>query len=91
MYEQAEEGIIRENARVRLQILDSLDRGRRRSAAAVLEFERRQGRRPARLEELAAAGLWRGPLADVAGVPFGYDAATGRVFIQEASPMWRPQ
>ena len=42
MFEQAEEGIIRENARVRLQILDSLD-VRDRVAAAVAEFERRQG------------------------------------------------
>ena len=51
----------------------------------------RHGRRPARLEELVTAGLWRGPLVDVANVAFGYDAATGRVFLQESSPMWRPQ
>lgn len=90
MLEQAEEGFIRENARVRLQILDSLDR-RDALAAAVLEFERRHGRRPQRLAELQAARLWDGPLVDVANVAFGYDAATGRVFIQETSPMWRPQ
>ncbi len=90
MHEQAEEGIIRENARIRLQILDSLDRADA-VAAAVAELERRQGRRPERLEQLVAAGLWRGPLTDAANVPFGYDAATGRVFIQETSPMWRPQ
>ncbi len=90
MYEQAEEGIIRDNARVRLQILDSLDRADA-VGASVLEFEKRHGRRPARLEELQTAGLWRGPLADLANVPFGYDAETGRVFIQEASPLWRPQ
>jgi len=40
MFEQAEEGIIRENARVRLQILDSLD-VRDALAAAVAEYERR--------------------------------------------------
>jgi len=89
MFEQAEEGIIRENARVRLRILDSLDT-RDRLAAAVAEFERREGRRPARLEELQAARLWKGPLEDAAGVRFGYDAATGRVFIPDTSPMWRP-
>jgi hypothetical protein len=72
MFEQAEEGIIRENARVRLQILDSLD-VRDALAAAVAEYERRQGRRPGRLDR--ARG--RGPLAraaqDAAGYAFGYD------------------
>jgi hypothetical protein len=90
MFEQGEEGFIRENARNRLRILDSLDR-RDAVAQAVAELERRSGRRPARLEELVAAGLWRGPLADTAGVPFGYDPQTGRVFIPETSPMWRPE
>jgi hypothetical protein len=90
MLEQAEEGIIRDNARVRLQVLDSLDL-RDALVRSVLEFERLYARRPGRLEELVAAGLWRGPLVDVAGFRFGYDAGTGRVFIQEASPMWRPE
>ena len=90
MFEQAEEGIIRENARTRLLILDSLD-VRDKLQAAVAEFERRHARRPARLEELLAEGLWSGPLADAGGYAFGYDSETGRVFITEASPMWRPQ
>ena len=90
MYDQAEEGIIRDNARVRLQILDSLD-ARDALAAAVAEFVRRHARRPTQLEEVVADGLWRGPLHDAAGVPFGYDADTGAVDIQQASPMWRPQ
>lgn len=90
MLEQSEEGIIRDNARSRLSILDSLDAADA-VARGVLEFEQRHGRRPARLEELVAAGLWRGPLVDAANVPFGYDAATGQVSIQETSPMWRPK
>ena len=65
-------------------------RGRRRLEAAVAELERRNGLRPARLEELRAAGLWRGPLTDAAGVPFGYDRKTGRVVIARESPLWRP-
>jgi hypothetical protein len=89
MYEQAEAGIIRENAKLRLQILDSLDAADR-LAGPVAEFERRRGRRPARLAELREAGLWRGPLVDVAGTPFGYDEKSGRVFISRESPMWRP-
>jgi hypothetical protein len=90
MFEQAEAGIIKENARARLLILDSLDRGDRLASLAA-EFERRRERLPARLEELREAGLWVGPLVDAAGVPFGYDAKTGRVFIDKASPMWRPE
>ena len=90
MFEQAEEGIIRENARARLQILDSLD-VRDRVAAAVAEFERRHGRRPAQLDELVADGVWSGPLVDAGGVRFSYDPGTGRVSISEQSPMWRPK
>jgi hypothetical protein len=90
MYEQAEEGIIRENARVRLEIIDSLEVARR-LATAVAELERRTGRRPARLEDLRAAGLWQGPVTDAEGVPFGYDRKTGRVVIARESPLWRPE
>ena len=89
MLDQAEEGIIRQNARVRLQILDSLDVADRLQRL-VQETERRTGRRPARLEELREAGLWRAPLVDASGTPFGYDARTGRVFIDRGSPLWRP-
>jgi hypothetical protein len=89
MFAQAEEGIIRENARLRLQILDTLD-VLDALARAVADFERRNGRRPQRLEELVSAGAWNGPLVDAAGVPFGYDVASGRVSIRETSPMWRP-
>jgi hypothetical protein len=90
MYEQAEEGIIRNNAKLRLEILDSLDRADALVAAAA-EHRRRTGRFPARLEELRASGLWRGPLEDEEGVPFGYDQEMGRVFISRSSPLWRPE
>ncbi len=89
MFDQAEAGIIKQNAGIRLQILDSLDRGDRLAHLAA-EFERRRGRLPARLEELREAGLWKGPLVDAGGAPFGYDPRTGRVFIDKSSPMWRP-
>ena len=90
MFEQSEEGVIRENARVWLMILDSLD-VRDALAAAVADFERRYGRRPAQLEELVTGGIWKGPLVDSSGVRFGYNPETGRVFIPETSPMWRPE
>jgi hypothetical protein len=89
MFEGSEPGIIRENARVRLQILDSLDRADR-VAGLVAEFEKRKGRRPSRLSELREAGLSGVPLVDVAGTPFGYDEKSGRVFIVPESTMWRP-
>jgi hypothetical protein len=89
MFEQAEPGIIKENARLRLRILDSRDLADGLTQA-VAEMERRTGRRPARLEELLSARLWRGPLVDVSGTPFGYDPEEGRVFIKRVSPMWRP-
>jgi hypothetical protein len=90
MFEQAEIGIIKENARLRLQILDSLDVADR-LAELVAERERRTGRRPVRLEELRAAGLWRGPVVDASGTPFGYDPGEGRVYIDRMSPLWRPE
>jgi len=89
MFEQAEAGILKENARLRLQILDSRDLADRLQEL-VAERERRTGRRPARLEELREAGLWGGPFVDAGGAPFGYDAVEGRVFIERTSPMWRP-
>jgi hypothetical protein len=89
MFEQAEPGIIKENARLRLQILDSRDLADRLERL-VGEFERRTGRLPTRLEELRRAGLWNGPFVDAGGEHFGYDPVEGRVFIQRTSPMWRP-
>lgn len=89
MYDQAEGGFIRRNAEIRLGILDSLDRADA-LAAAALEHRRRTGRLPRKLEELRTSGLWRGPLEDGAGTPFGYDEKTGRVFISRSSPQWRP-
>ena len=90
MFDQAEPGILKENARLRLRIIDSRD-VTDRLTALVSETERRTGRRPARLQDLRAAGLWRGPLEDAEGVPFSYDASSGRVSISTRSPLWRPE
>jgi len=89
MFDQAEEGILRENARTQLTILDSRDLADQ-LATLVDEFARRHGRRPHRLEELRRSGLWRGPLEDLEGVPFRYDVSKGRVSISRESPLWRP-
>jgi len=90
MFEQAEAGILKENARLQLRILDARDAADDLTAA-VAEFERRHGRRPERLDELVRGGVWRGPLADTAGVPFHYDGQTGRVTVATESPLWRPR
>jgi len=90
MFDQAEEGILKENARLRLRILDSQDRADYLTAL-VAQLGRRVGRRPDRLDELRTAGLWRGPLKDSEGVRFGYDASSGRVSISRESPLWRPE
>ena len=90
MYEQSEEGVIRRNAELRLQIYDSLDRADR-LAGLVASFHARTGRNPRPLSELASSGLWRGPLTDVAGVAFDYDQGSGKVTIARRSPMWRPK
>jgi hypothetical protein len=89
MHDQAEEGILRENARFQLLILDSRDRADHLTAL-VDEFLARHGRRPRELEELRSSGLWHGSLEDLYGVPFRYDGEKGRVSIARESPLWRP-
>jgi hypothetical protein len=90
MFEQAEEGIIKENARVRLEVIDAQDEADQWTQR-VSSFERRFGRRPVRIEELQTAGLWPGPPVDQTGVPFDYDPGTGRVRVSEHSTLWRPE
>jgi hypothetical protein len=89
MYDQADQGLIKENARARLLIYDSLDAADR-LGELVRQVEQRSGYRVRRLEELRERGLWPGPLTDAAGVPFRYDVSTGRASIAHESPMWRP-
>lgn len=89
MYDQAEEGVIKGNARVRLQMLDASDQAERLTVTAQ-EFERRWGRQPGSLTELSALGLEPASLLDPAGVAFDYDSAKGQVSVSPKSPLWRP-
>jgi hypothetical protein len=89
MFQQGEEGVIKENARQRLQELDALDRADALTAL-VAEIEQRTGRGPASLGEIEAAGLARGPVVDSSGAPFEYDRATGKVRLSRKSILWRP-
>lgn len=90
LLDQSEEGVLRENARARLQILDALDTADA-VAQQVREFERRHGRRPTSLNELQAAGLLPGPPVDPTGVPFEYDPSMGKVRVSTQSSLWRPE
>jgi hypothetical protein len=87
MYEQGEEGIIKENARFRLQALDALDQADALTAAAA-EFEKRAGRKPASLAEIASFA--RARTVDPSGVAFEYDPTSGRVEVSPRSTLWRP-
>ncbi len=90
MYDQAEPGAIRENAKEHLKRLDSLDLADRLTAVAHRVAER-AGRPPLTLAQLRAAAEGRLPTVDAAGVPFSYDPEKGVVAIARDSPMWRPQ
>jgi hypothetical protein len=88
MYDQAEGGVIKSNALVRLQILDALDQADRLTAI-VQEFDRRWGRRPRSLGELTALGIEPASLVDPAGIAFDYDPEKGLVIVSQRSPLWR--
>ena len=88
LFEQGE-GIMRDNAAFNLQRLDALD-AVEAAQASVDEFKSRAGRLPSSLEEVRAAGLVRGPLADPGRVPFEYDQKKGTVSIARRSYLWRP-
>lgn len=90
MHDQAEEGVIKLNARLRLRMYDSLDTADRLTEA-VAAFVKRFGARPPRLESLRQAGLWNGPLTDAADVAFDYDRGGGRVSVSKRSPLWRAE
>ena len=83
------EGQMKENARMHLAALDAADAADAVTAAAR-RFRERRGRPPAHLAELAASGIARVPLVDGAGVPFDYDAGTGRAFVSPRSYLYRP-
>lgn len=88
MYDQAEEGPLRRNARQHLEYLDAEDMIDRLNEQLEI-FRRRAGRNPSTLGELARAGLPRIPIVDPAGVPFAYDASSGIVSLSRESRLWR--
>lgn len=90
MYEDSAEGAIKHNALVHLQILDARET-RQRLQGIVDQFAKDTGRRPAALQELARRGYVTSLPLDPTGVPFDYDAGTGKVSIARSSSVWRPE
>jgi hypothetical protein len=81
------EGLVRANAVVHVQVLDALEQADRLSRL-VETFTRQMGRRPRSLQELGAHFGVR--TVDSSGVPFVYDAETGRVHVSPHSTLHRP-
>jgi hypothetical protein len=81
------EGPVRANALVHLRVLEALEQAERLSGL-VESFTRQMGRRPHSLDELGAHFHVR--TADSSGVPFVYDAETGRVRVSPQSTLHRP-
>ena len=90
MYDQAEPGAIKANARENLRVLDALDQADQLQEA-VAAYERRTGRRPRSLAELPPPVPPRARRSTSAGIPFAYDPATGTVSVSTQSPLWRPK
>ena len=81
------EGLVRANALVHLQVLEALDQAERLTKRAE-DFTRQVGRPPRSLHEVGAHFHVR--TADSSGVPFVYDAGTGRVHVSPQSTLHRP-
>lgn len=84
----AEGDLMKENARLRLRILDAEDAADDLSAAAR-RFRADRGAFPATLEELRAHGYWKHSLNDPDGVRFEYEPAEGWASVSTHSPLWR--
>jgi hypothetical protein len=88
MFEQAEDGAIRDNARYNLERLDGLD-ALDQLDALVRKFQEEHARPPAGIQEVLAQGVDRRLLVDRAGVPFEYDVVKGRFWFGQRSRLWR--
>lgn len=81
------DGPVRANALVHLQVLEALEQADRLSGL-VESFTRQVGWRPRSLQELGAH--FHARTVDSSGVPFVYDAETGRVRVSPQSTLHRP-
>ncbi len=90
MAAQSEPGPIQENARMNLDILAALDL-RDSLQAHVNRFESTFGRRPSSLDELVRERVIRTVPVDPSGIPYAYDAGSGRVHLAHDSRLYRSQ
>ena len=89
-YEHAAEDAIRDNALHHIQLLDALDAVDALNEASR-RFAERSGRPPRAPSDLVEAGLVGRVPVDPSGLPFAYDAETGRFSIARGSKFWRPR
>jgi hypothetical protein len=89
MYDDEEAGALKANALTHLRMLEAMD-DCDRLQAAVDRFRETHGRAPSTLQDLVAAGLLSSLPMDPAGVPYVYDAGSGRAALSPRSPLWRP-
>lgn len=89
MFDQAEEGPIKQNARTNLEVLAAFD-GRDFIQAQVDRFFERHGRWPVGLHELVSTRQIRAVPSDPSGTAYQYDPVTGRVHVATGSSLYRP-
>jgi tetratricopeptide (TPR) repeat protein len=82
-----DEAWIRNIGEFRLRQLDTID-AIRALERITAEYRRLHGRAPSRWADLIDAGMLRGVPMDGSGVPLVLDPLTGRVTLDQRSPMW---
>ena len=89
VYTNTKDSKIRENAKLHLQLLKVHEDCKQLDLLAD-EYEKRFGRRPKRVSELAQAGMIRGVAADPLGYPYVFDD-NGKAALDVNSPLLEKQ
>lgn len=89
IYAATADPLIKENAKLHMQLLKAQEDCRRINLLAD-EFEKRTGHRPKRVEELTQAGLLRAIPADPMGYPYVFDE-NGKAALNLDSPLLEQQ
>jgi tetratricopeptide (TPR) repeat protein len=89
IYESASDPSIKKNALLHLQLLRAREDCKQLDALAD-EYEKRNGRRPARMAELVQAGLLRGLPKDPMGIPYVF-GENGKAELNVESPLLEQQ
>lgn len=87
VYDTAQDPQVKENARVHLQLL-RVQQDLQQLDKLAAEYEQKTGHAPARMQELAQAGLLRGEPADPLGYRYIF-LKDGKADLNPASPLYR--